>query len=191
MECNVIKDLIPLYVDRCCSEESAVLVREHIEGCTECRAVYESRQTPAAVIEIAAPEKPKRVRIWEASVLQSVLLFISFGLIALGVALEAATPAGSGNGSWALAIVVPATGYMLSLANWYFIRLYHSRKSFAAASLLATAAIILCACVWAYFHYEFTSWLECFTPIGAAMTLLCCVASLLFSVIYAALLGKE
>ena len=42
MDCNVIKDLIPLYIDGCCSPESADLVRAHIGGCEECRSLWET-----------------------------------------------------------------------------------------------------------------------------------------------------
>lgn len=39
MKCEVIQDLIPLYVDECCSKESKRLVEEHIETCSECREI--------------------------------------------------------------------------------------------------------------------------------------------------------
>lgn len=40
-ECAVIGDLLPLYVDDVCSEESRRLVSEHLERCAACRALYE------------------------------------------------------------------------------------------------------------------------------------------------------
>lgn len=36
MNCSVIRDLLPLYVDRICSEESRELVEEHIADCKDC-----------------------------------------------------------------------------------------------------------------------------------------------------------
>ena len=36
MNCNIIKDLLPLYVDSCCCEESAKAIEEHIKNCEEC-----------------------------------------------------------------------------------------------------------------------------------------------------------
>lgn len=42
MECNVVKDLIPLYIDDCCSEESAKIVKEHMENCCSCKELYEN-----------------------------------------------------------------------------------------------------------------------------------------------------
>ena len=40
MECEIIRDLMPLYLDDCCSEGSRRLVREHLRQCPECRAYY-------------------------------------------------------------------------------------------------------------------------------------------------------
>ncbi len=37
MECEVIRDLLPLYADEACSEQSRKLVGEHLLNCAECR----------------------------------------------------------------------------------------------------------------------------------------------------------
>ena len=37
MDCDVIRDLLPLYADEACSGESRTLVEEHLQGCTSCR----------------------------------------------------------------------------------------------------------------------------------------------------------
>lgn len=42
ISCNVIKDLIPLYVDDVVSEETKELVDEHISSCESCRGEVES-----------------------------------------------------------------------------------------------------------------------------------------------------
>ena len=39
--CNVIQDLLPLYADDACSEESRDLVREHLQECGECSSMLE------------------------------------------------------------------------------------------------------------------------------------------------------
>ena len=41
MNCNIVKDLIPLYIDGCCSEESVAAVEEHINSCPQCKEIYE------------------------------------------------------------------------------------------------------------------------------------------------------
>ena len=36
ISCEVIKDLIPLYADNVCSQDSKIIVEEHIKNCSEC-----------------------------------------------------------------------------------------------------------------------------------------------------------
>ncbi len=40
-ECNVVRDLMPLVLDRAASDDSRELVETHISGCEECRKQYE------------------------------------------------------------------------------------------------------------------------------------------------------
>lgn len=209
MDCNVVKDLIPLYIDGCCSEESAIIVKEHIEGCEACKKLLEDMDTPTNVVSVSkAPSMFSKLNDWKASVLQSVLLFLSFGLITIGVALEARTRSGLMNGFWAANLVIPATGFMLSLANWYFVRIYKSRKRFSTFSLVATLGITLCAYVWAGFHYEldlisvFAEYdlvevldamqgVLLLNGLGVALTVVFCILSKTLSNQYAKMLGKE
>ncbi len=41
-DCNIIRDLMPLVIDRAASEESRRAVEEHIASCAECRKQYEA-----------------------------------------------------------------------------------------------------------------------------------------------------
>ncbi len=41
-ECAVVRDLLPLYVDAVCSEGSRELVEQHLQGCSECTAIWKS-----------------------------------------------------------------------------------------------------------------------------------------------------
>lgn len=209
MNCNVVKDLIPLYIDGCCSEESKRVVEEHIQVCDACKKLFEDMKAPSDLIEVSkAPKTFSKLKDWKASVLQSVLLFLSFALITIGVALEARTPSGLMNGFWALNLVIPATGLMLSLANWYFVKLYKSRKSFSNYSLIATLGIMICAYIWAWVHYEMNffalfadcNFIESFkviqgilfhNKIGIILTVVFCVLSKTLSNQYAKMLGKE
>lgn len=209
MNCNIVKDLIPLYIDGCCSEESEKIVEEHIRDCDDCKKLLEDMKSPSDIVTVSeSPKTFSKLNDWKASVLQSILLFLSFALITLGVALEARTPSGIGNGFWAFNLVIPATGFMLSLANWYFVRVYKSRKSFSNCSLLATLAITLCAYIWSGFHYEinlfdlfagndFANILEILhallllNGIGILLTVVFCTLSKTLSNQYAKMLGKE
>ncbi len=193
MNCDIIKDLIPLYIDDCCSDESAKVVKEHIENCSECKEILDAMSTPSSIHKTPSPPAViGRLNDFKASVMQTILLFVSFVAITVGVALEAVTPLGVMNGCWALAIIIPATGFMLSLANWYFVRLYKSRRSFSNSSLLATSGLVLSGYVWAFVHYEMLFAQEniIFYLIGALLTVLFCVLSKTLSCIYARMLGK-
>lgn len=199
MNCNVVKDLIPLYIDGCCSKESEKIVKEHIESCDVCKRLLESMNTSSDMISVSkAPVVLSKINDWKASVLQSVLLFLSFAMVTIGVVLEAKTPSGSMNGFWALNLIIPATGFMLSLANWYFVRLYKNRKRFSNCSLLATLGITICAYVWGGIHYE-TNFSELFAQwnfiklngIGISIVVFFCILSKTLSNQYAKMLGKE
>ena len=54
--CDVIKDLLPLYVDNVCSEKTKDLIEEHLAGCEECQQYYEALQEglPVAIMEAMA-----------------------------------------------------------------------------------------------------------------------------------------
>lgn len=41
-KCDVVRDLLPIYVDDVCSDESRRIVSEHLESCAECRQFYEN-----------------------------------------------------------------------------------------------------------------------------------------------------
>lgn len=41
ISCDVIKDLLPLYQDEVCSEDSQLLVEEHVQACSECQKELE------------------------------------------------------------------------------------------------------------------------------------------------------
>lgn len=41
MKCEVIMDLLPSYIDNICSEESRILVEEHLHDCTTCHKLFE------------------------------------------------------------------------------------------------------------------------------------------------------
>jgi predicted anti-sigma-YlaC factor YlaD len=193
MDCNVIMDLLPLYVDECCSEESERLVAEHLEACESCRKIYDQmRETCQTYAEKPNSVKLHRVSDWKASVLQSVMLFVSFAIITLGVILEGSTPTGKTNGLWAVALIIPATGYLLSLANWFFVRVYKSRKMFSYGSCIATLTITLLGYVWATIHYA--GGIVMSSPLvwfGVVLSAVFCVLSKVLSNQYALLLGRE
>lgn len=43
--CNIVYDLLPLYVDNACSEESKNMVEQHLKACPECKKKHEAMTT--------------------------------------------------------------------------------------------------------------------------------------------------
>ena len=43
--CNIIEDLLPLYVDDMVSEDSRQLVEEHLKTCPACRKMQDERKS--------------------------------------------------------------------------------------------------------------------------------------------------
>lgn len=204
MNCNVIMDLLPMYIDKCCSAETAELIDEHLKGCENCRRALNEMSGSEAEFSASAPspspKKPSRVNEWRASVVQSVSLFVSFALIIAGVMFEAATPMGEKNGAWLFALIIPATAFLLGLANLYFIRFYKSRKGFALASCCITLVLAALGFYWGLTHYgvigmigagKLSSSLAWGIGAGAGITALLCAGAALLSVFYAKALGKE
>lgn len=52
MSCKVIEDMLPMYYDKICSEESAMLVEEHLKECQHCSHILSELRA-----EISAPKK--------------------------------------------------------------------------------------------------------------------------------------
>lgn len=49
ISCNIIRDILPLYVDEVVSEDTRAMVAEHLEQCGECRKQYESMKNKVEV----------------------------------------------------------------------------------------------------------------------------------------------
>lgn len=48
-ECNIIRDILPLYAEDIASHDTAEFVEEHLKTCSECRKEYERMQEPEAI----------------------------------------------------------------------------------------------------------------------------------------------
>lgn len=197
-KCGIVQDLLPLYIDKCCSEESVEMVESHLSECEECKAVFDSMSSDIMSEEknASVPHKLSRINDWKASVLQSVLLFVSFAVLAVGITLEAYTPYGLTNGIWAFLVIVPFASFILSLSNWFFVRMYKNRRIFSNCSSLITLIINIISFVWAVVHFkvtffDFSGSLVKFLLSGIVVTALLCVVSKVTSGVYAKMLGKE
>lgn len=55
--CEVIRDLLPLYVDQMLSEDSCVMVEEHLENCEACRMFLEELRKESNALECIGNRK--------------------------------------------------------------------------------------------------------------------------------------
>ena len=51
MECDVVRDLLPLYTEQIASEASSRVVEEHLSECEQCRKAYQEMRTPQLRIQ--------------------------------------------------------------------------------------------------------------------------------------------
>ena len=55
--CQVIQDILPLYTDGCCSEDSKNLVEEHLKTCDDCQKLIDRYEEPVPVQEEVQPAR--------------------------------------------------------------------------------------------------------------------------------------
>lgn len=92
--CNVIQDLLPLYLDGICSEESKTAVEQHLSGCSKCKEFYAAMRD-ADDVEIdahneeherrkAASFQEVKKKIFRKQILAAVVAVIVLVTVALG-----------------------------------------------------------------------------------------------------------
>lgn len=88
--CDVVKDLLPLYADGGCSAKTAKLIRKHLDMCKDCRAYLKSvKKQNVKSVNYEIPEshpdykalskKIRRRRTVCTSVIASALLLLAAG----------------------------------------------------------------------------------------------------------------
>lgn len=80
--CDIIRDLLPLYAEHITSEATNALVEEHLAECEACRAELEQMEQPVPVRPEAQPDAPLR-RIRAALQRRSIRAAIGSVLAAL------------------------------------------------------------------------------------------------------------
>lgn len=93
--CEVICDLIPLYVDDVCSKESKRLVEEHLSECEACRQSFEAMkedfkmpENKEQCQEDAKVIKRVKKRIWIERIVITVLVLFVTGIVMFGLTLK-------------------------------------------------------------------------------------------------------
>lgn len=91
-QCEVIQDLLPLYVDEACSQSSLEMIKEHLESCPECREIYQKmrshtseeilqKERDGVILRYSNKLKKRKILTIISSV--ALTLIIVFGCISL------------------------------------------------------------------------------------------------------------
>lgn len=57
VSCEIIRDLLPMYVEEICSQDSQKLVEEHLEKCEECRSFAQRMKTVELEVQESEPKE--------------------------------------------------------------------------------------------------------------------------------------
>ena len=63
MKCEIIRDLMPLYLDDICSAETKKTVEEHLADCEECRKYMKQMQTELEVEKTALEDSVEEKKL--------------------------------------------------------------------------------------------------------------------------------
>lgn len=75
MKCEIIKDLLPSYIDGLTSSESNLEIEEHLKNCHQCREIFEQMQTEIKVENtLYNKEKIKPFKKLNRRIFQAVII---------------------------------------------------------------------------------------------------------------------
>ena len=90
-KCNLIKDILPLYVENMVSADTREFVSEHLEHCKECHAEFEHMRKPADFIPDVDIVPLKRIKkdlffkrlqtIFFTAILACAIVTVAFGIL--------------------------------------------------------------------------------------------------------------
>lgn len=159
MNCEIVKDLLPLYIDEVCSTESKKEVESHLETCKDCKAVYENMiqamkqkertQTLPNEKAIYLGIRQRMGNIILCAVVLIAVVGLAFGL--MGEIGDHGWP----QGMFAIAFFIPCTAFLLSMMNIFFLGEYPSRPWFCWISGAMATLLCLGGDVVALLHYRF------------------------------------
>ncbi|WWR17045.1 zf-HC2 domain-containing protein [Lachnospiraceae bacterium JLR.KK008] len=62
-ECNIVRDVLPLYLETMVNEDTAVFVGEHLENCTDCAAEFEHLKSGGQIGKSETPQRNNDINV--------------------------------------------------------------------------------------------------------------------------------
>lgn len=89
LNCKVIGDLLPLYIDQVCSEESRKLVEAHLKECESCRQELEQMKSRVVLESPLEEENPKKTLVRIRKAIKTKYVIIALCAVIVGGGLFA------------------------------------------------------------------------------------------------------
>ena len=96
--CEIINDLLPLYIDDLCNEKSKEVIKEHLSSCEKCKQNYEKMKGADDIMKnnnsedfkVAESLKNIRRKIFRNKIVVSILtiVVIAFAIFGVGTIME-------------------------------------------------------------------------------------------------------
>ena len=61
-ECNLVADLLPIYLDKKASNDTKKLVEKHLESCPECKDMYAAMSADVSINKETSIKKRKKMK---------------------------------------------------------------------------------------------------------------------------------
>lgn len=92
ISCEIIKDLLPLYLDRVCSNDSKVMIEQHLVECDNCKAELQAMEAAIFINNkeqnLKEAEAVKKLsRRWKKGMLKSLLKGILIAIFVIAVSV--------------------------------------------------------------------------------------------------------
>ncbi len=175
MKCEIVRDLLPLYIDKVCSNETEEAVKTHLETCKACRTIHEdmARDMASRAETKAVPNEKviyMGIRQKIGNMLLCAILFVAMVGLAFGVFAEIGEH-GWPQGMFAIGFFVPCAAFLLSMVNIILLGEYSSRLRFCWASGLLTAILCILGDLLILVYYSVpANWQDCI-PLCIAIAL--------------------
>lgn len=147
-DCNIVKDLLPLYIEELCSEDSREYVEKHLEGCVECKESLDFLKYSELCVSTVEKKEinafQKLERYISGKILISYFLFLAAIVVGTMVLMGTTAYASAGIYYVLMPVIMVATG--VTFQNVSTVNVEKTMKKWryvAPGLLLAGSSLVL------------------------------------------------